>query len=139
VSGHIHVRQLVRTNSIFACLCNIASILGTNVAVSKVPLLCILHFFRGQPNFARCLAICLAGTLYAFLGGCCPLTDTNIATWKMCFASKSCILLYWQRYCTALQQRASAKLCTVVQGMELQNFCRGCHLGGHHVGHQPTF
>jgi len=29
-----------------------------------------------------------------------------------------------------------------VQGMELQNFCRGHHLsalGGHHVGHRPTF
>jgi len=42
-------------------------------------------------------------------------------------ASKSCVLLYWQRYCTALQQRAY-KLCSVVQGMELRNFCRGRHL-----------
>jgi len=33
-------------------------------------------------------------------------------------ASKSCVLLYWQRYCTALEQRPSAKLCDVVQGME---------------------
>jgi len=31
-------------------------------------------------------------------------------------------------YCTALQQRASAKLCGVVQGMELPNFRRGRHL-----------
>ena len=29
---------------------------------------------------------------------------------KIDFASKSCILLYWQRYCTALEQWASAKL-----------------------------
>jgi len=37
--------------------------------------------------------------------------------------SKSCVLLYWQRYCTALEQWASAKLrCCVVQGMELRNF-----------------
>jgi len=42
--------------------------------------------------------------------------------------SKSCVLLYWQRYCTALQQRALAKLCGVVQGMKLRNFHRGCHL-----------
>jgi len=42
--------------------------------------------------------------------------------------SKSCILLYWQRYGTALQQRALAKLCGVVQGMELRNFCRLRHL-----------
>ena len=31
-------------------------------------------------------------------------------------------------YCTALQQRASAKLWGVVQGMELENFRRGRHL-----------
>jgi len=38
------------------------------------------------------------------------------------------LVLYWQRYCTARQQRASAKLCGVVQGMELRNFRRGRHL-----------
>jgi len=42
--------------------------------------------------------------------------------------SKSCVLLYWQRYCTALQQQATAKLCGVVQGMELRNFRSGRHL-----------
>jgi len=52
----------------------------------------------------------------------------SFATCKIHFASKSCVLLYWQRYCTALQQRASAKLCGVVQGMELWNFRRGRHL-----------
>ena len=44
------------------------------------------------------------------------------------FMSTSCILLYWQRYCTAVQQRALGKLCGVVQGMELRNFRRGRHL-----------
>jgi len=44
------------------------------------------------------------------------------------FASMSGVLLYWQCYCTALEQRQSAKLCGMVQGMELQNFCRGRHL-----------
>jgi len=39
-------------------------------------------------------------------------------------------LLYWQRYCKALQQRASAKLCGMVQGIELRNFRRGRHLFG---------
>jgi len=43
------------------------------------------------------------------------------------FMSKSCVL-YWQRYCTALQQRASANLWGVVQGIELRNFRRGRHL-----------
>jgi len=64
--------------------------------------------------------------IYIF-GGCWPLTQ---------------FCKYWQRYCTALQQRVSAKLWSVVQGMELPNFCRGRHLVrlcGHHVGHCPTF
>ena len=42
--------------------------------------------------------------------------------------SKSCVFVYWQRSCTALQQRASAKLCGVVQVMELPNFRRGRRL-----------
>jgi len=81
---------------------------------------------RGQPNFARCLAVSWAGTLYTF--------SEVVATWrnsawcKIHFTSKSCVLLYWQRYCTALQHRASAKFCGVVQGMELRNFHRGRQL-----------
>ena len=63
---------------------------------------------------------------YIHLRGLLPLTE--FCRWKIHFASKSCLLLYWQRYCTALQQRASAKLCGMVQGMELRNFHRGCHL-----------
>ena len=47
-------------------------------------------------------------------GGSCPVTEfwpvQNIR-----FASKSCVLLYWQRYCTSLKQSASAKLCGVQQ------------------------
>jgi len=34
----------------------------------------------------------------------------NFATCKIHFASKSCVLLHWQCYCTALQKRASARL-----------------------------
>jgi len=52
----------------------------------------------------------------------------NFARCKIQFTCKSCVLLYWQRYCTALQQRASAKLCGLIQGMELRNFRRGRHL-----------
>jgi len=44
------------------------------------------------------------------------------------FAPESCVLIYWQRCCMALQQRTSAKLRGMVQGMELQNFHRGRHL-----------
>ena len=59
-------------------------------------------------------------------GGSCPWQ--NFTRCNIHFTSKSCVLLYWQRYCTALQQRVSAELCGVVQGMELWNFCRGRHL-----------
>ena len=45
----------------------------------------------------------LVHNIYIFWG-CCPLT-------------KFCVLLYWQRYCTALEQWVSAKLCGVVQGI----------------------
>jgi len=64
-------------------------------------------------------------TIYIF-GGSCPLTE--FAWCKIHFTSMSCVLLYWQRHCTALQQPASAKLCGVVQGIELRNFRRGRHL-----------
>jgi len=54
-----------------------------------------------QPNFARCLAVSWSGTrhIHFLFGGSRPGT-----------AFKSCAFLFWQRYCTALQQRASAKL-----------------------------
>ena len=59
------------------------------------------------------------------------------------FMSTSCVLLYWQRYGTAVQQRALAKLCGVVYkewnygtSAEGATYIR---LGGHHVGHRPTF
>jgi len=54
--------------------------------------------------------------------------DGFFSTCKIHFASKSCVLLYWQHYCMALDQWASAKLCGVIQGVELRNFRRGRHL-----------
>ena len=83
--------------------------------------------------------------IYIFRG-CCPLTE--FCPWcKIHFASKSCVIIYWQRYCMALEQWARAKLCGMVQGMALELsflviFIRGRHLysqGGHHAGHRPTF
>ena len=41
--------------------------------------------------------------IYTFSAALAP--RWNFATCKIHFASKSCILLYWQRYCPALQQR----------------------------------
>jgi len=66
----------------------------------------------GQPKFARCLAVSWAATVLV--------PWRNSARCIIHIASK--YLLYWQRYCTALEQRASPKVCDVVQGMELQNF-----------------
>jgi len=65
-------------------------------------------------------------TLYRFSGALAPWQ--NFARCKIHFTSKSCVRLYWQRYYTALQQRASAKLCSVAQGIELLNFRRGRHV-----------
>ena len=52
----------------------------------------------------------------------------NFTRCKIHFTYKSCVLLYMQHYCTAFQQRTSAKLCGVVQEMKLRNFHTGCHL-----------
>jgi len=60
-------------------------------------------------------------TIYTFSGDVCATTEFTLCPSLV-------VLLYWQRYCAALQQWASAKLCYVVQGMELLNFCRGRHL-----------
>jgi len=71
---------------------------------------------------------CLVGwyTIYTFLGALGP--SRNFARCKIHFATKSCVLLYWQRYCMALKQWVWAKLCGMVQGMELRNFYRLRHL-----------
>jgi len=56
-----------------------------------------------QPSFGRCLAVSWAGTLYTiytFSGALAPLR--NFVWCKIHFAFKSCALLFWQCYCTAL-------------------------------------
>jgi len=53
----------------------------------------------------------LVDYLYIF-GGCCPVTEFCPGA-KFTASSKSCTFLYWQRYCTALEQWARAKLCGV--------------------------
>jgi len=52
-------------------------------------------------------------TIYAYLAALAPWR--NFATCKIHLASKSCILLYLQSYCTAFDQWALAKLCGVEQ------------------------
>jgi len=70
---------------------------------------------RGQPNFEQCLAVSWTGSLYIHFPGLLPATEF-------------CFVLYWQRYSTALEQWASVKVCSVVQGLELRNFHRGRHV-----------
>ena len=55
-------------------------------------------------------------TIYTFSGALAPIGILPGA--KFTFASKSCVLLYWQRYCTALEQCALAKLCGVVSSRD---------------------
>jgi len=76
--------------------------------------------------------------IYTFEGSC-PVRE--FCHMQNHFTSKSCVLLYWQRYCTALQQRASAKLCGVVRSRitELSQRAPPIFGGGHHDGHWPTF
>ena len=80
--------------------------------------------------------------IYIFGGSCLPDGILPFATCKIHF-TKSCVLLYWQRYCMAFQQRASAKLCGVVyKEWNYRTFAEGAtyiRLRGHHAGHRPTF
>jgi len=65
--------------------------------------------------------------IYIF-GSCCPLTEfcpVQNSLYAQVLRSRILAALL---HCTTLQQRASVKLCGVVQGMELPNFCRGRHL-----------
>jgi len=55
---------------------------------------------------------------YTFRAFLCKIFHSSVnvrAGCKIHFASKSCVILYWQRYCTALEQLASARLCGVEQ------------------------
>ena len=49
----------------------------------------------------------LHGTLHIHFQELLPLNGSLLASCKSHFASKSCVLLYWQRYCTALWQIAA--------------------------------
>jgi len=66
----------------------------------------------GQPNFARCLAVSCAATLYVHFQQLLP-RDGILPRAKFTLYPASLELSYWQRYCTALEQWARAKLCGV--------------------------
>jgi len=55
----------------------------------------------GQPNFAQCLAVSCVRTLYIHFRGLLPPNGILPgAKFTLC-PCKSCVLLYWQRYCIA--------------------------------------
>jgi len=63
---------------------------------------------RGRPNCTMFGHLLRWYTTYTFSGA--VAFWQNFARCKIHFKSKPCIRLYWQCYCTALQQRSSAKL-----------------------------
>jgi len=67
---------------------------------------------------------------YIHFGGSCPLME-------FCHMHNLLCVLYWQHYCMALEQWATAKLCGMVQGKLLRTAHRFFHIyiwwGGHHV------
>jgi len=101
---------------------------------------------EGQPNFARCLAVSWAGTLYVHFEGSCPLTE-------FCQVQNSlCVQVLHSRILAALlhDTRAAGVSQTLWHGTRngitelsrLVIFNRGLCVyskGGRHVGHRLTF
>jgi len=79
--------------------------------------------------FDRILALY---TIYTFLGALSPHEILPCAKFIL-LTSKSCVLVYWQRYCTALAAGVSQ---TLRRWAESATYIRQ---GGHHVGHWPAF
>ena len=80
----------------------------------------------GQPNFARSLAVSWASTLYIHFWGSCPLTELCHMEISLCVQVLRCRILAALLHGTPAA--GSAKLCSMVQGMELGNFRRRRHL-----------
>jgi len=66
----------------------------------------------------------------------------NFASYKIHFASKSYVLLNWQRYCTALEHCRHPKFAVCHKEWNYGTFAEGATYirhDGHHVGQRPTF
>ena len=75
----------------------------------------------------------LVDYLYTF-GGCCPVMEFLSGakfTLRKFASSKSCTLLYWQRYCTALEQWARAKLCGIEHTVQFSRATITLGIGPH--------
>ena len=117
---------------------------GTPANFSRFCILALLLQRRRSPEANQTLydvwlSPVLIHYLYIF-GGSCPWW--NFATCKIHFASKSCILLYWQCYCTALQQWGQPNFAALYKEWSYGTFAEGTtyiRLGDHHFVHRPTF
>ena len=80
-----------------------------------------------QPNFAGCLAVFWAGTLYIHFPGFYPVPEFCHVQNSFCVQVLRSPILAALLH-AALDQWSSAKVCGVAQGMELRNFRRRHHL-----------
>jgi len=80
----------------------------------------------GQPNFARCLAVSWAGTLYIHFRRFLP--RKRILSAAKFTLRPSLALCYMAALLHGTQAVGVNQVCGVVQGMELRNFRRGRHL-----------
>jgi len=107
--------------------------LGSLVHPSKFQLILRLGFITaltslsgGQPNFAWCLAVSCTVYYICIFGGSCPLTEfcqlKNSLCTQLLRSPKLAPLLH------GTWALSSAKVYSVVQRMELRNFCRLHHL-----------
>ena len=95
--------------------------------------------YGGQPNFARCLAVSWAGTLYRpiYFRGFLPLTEFCRVQNSICVVLRSFILsalLHGSRAVDVSQtlRRWDTELSLLVCSTYIRQ-------GGQHVGHRPTF
>ena len=94
----------------------------------------------GQPNFARCLAVSWAGTLYIQFQGFCPLTEfcqvQNSPSFQVLRSHILAVLLHGTR---AVGVNQTLRRGTRNGITELSQTAPPIWQGGHHVGHRPTF
>ena len=96
----------------------------------------------GQPNFARCLAVSWAGTLYIHFREHLPLTEFCHVQNSLCvqvLRSRILAVLLHGTLAAGVSQtlrRGARNRITELSHAEGATYIR---LGGHHVGHRPTF
>jgi len=73
-------------------------------------------------NYSKSKVGRLFETVYIRFWGLLPPKEFCQVQNSLCVPSLALSYIDWQRCCTALEQSASAKLCGMVQGLELQNF-----------------